>query len=116
MNVRRHVRKALLAASCALAIAAPASAADPVKVVTSIKPIHSLVAGVMQGVGEPVLLVRSAASPHSFSLRPSDARALNEADLVFWVGEDLETFLAKPIGSLGGKAHAVALMEDAKLK
>jgi len=116
MNVRRRMRKALLAASCTLLIAAPALAADPVKVGTSIKPIHSLVAGVMQGVAEPVLLVRGAASPHSFSLRPSDARALNGADLVFWVGEDLETFLTKPIESLGGKARAVALMDEAKLK
>jgi zinc transport system substrate-binding protein len=90
-------------------------AADPVKVVASVKPIHSLVAGVMKGVAEPGLLVKGAASPHSFNLRPSDARALNQADLVFWVGEDLETFLTKPIQSLAGKAQPVALMEESGL-
>jgi zinc transport system substrate-binding protein len=92
-----------------------AMAADPVKVVASVKPIHSLVAGVMKGVAEPSLLVKGAASPHSFNLRPSDARALNQADLVFWVGEDLETFLTKPIQSLAGKSHPVALMEESGL-
>ena len=92
-----------------------AIAADPVKVVASVKPIHSLVAGVMKGVAEPGLLVKGAASPHSFNLRPSDARALNQADLVFWVGEDLETFLTKPIQSLAGKAQPVALMEESGL-
>jgi zinc transport system substrate-binding protein len=90
-------------------------AADPVKVVASVKPIHSLVAGVMQGVAEPALLVKGANSPHSFNLRPSDARALNQADLVFWVGEDMETFLTKPINSLADKAHPVALMEESDL-
>jgi zinc transport system substrate-binding protein len=86
-----------------------------VKVVASVKPIHSLVTGVMKGVAEPSLLVKGAASPHSFNLRPSDARALNQADLVFWVGEDLETFLTKPIKSLAGKAQPVALMEESGL-
>jgi zinc transport system substrate-binding protein len=66
-------------------------------------------------VAEPGLLVKGAASPHSFNLRPSDARALNQADLVFWVGEDLETFLTKPIESLAGKAEPVALMEESGL-
>ena len=79
------------------------------RVVVSLKPIHSLVAGVMAGVGEPTLLVRGSASPHSYSLRPSDARALNEADLVFWVGDGMETFLQRPLRALAGDAEVVAL-------
>ena len=101
MNAR-IARTSLLALIGTLIFSGTALAADPVKVVASIKPIHSLVAGVMQGVAEPTLLVKGATSPHSFNLRPSDARALNQADLVFWVGEDLETFLTKPIQSLAG--------------
>ncbi|MCG8361566.1 MAG: zinc ABC transporter substrate-binding protein, partial [Kiloniellales bacterium] len=81
------------------------------KVVASIKPVHSLVAGVMAGVAEPVLLVKGAGSPHSYSLRPSEARALEAAELVFWVGEDLETFLEKPLEALASKAKLVELME-----
>ena len=51
-----------------------------VKVVTSILPLHSLVAGVMEATGEPTLLVGGAASPHAYSLKPSEARALADAD------------------------------------
>jgi zinc transport system substrate-binding protein len=64
-------------------------------VVASIKPIHSLIAGIMQGVGEPALLMRGGQSPHDFSLRPSDMRLLQGADLVVWVGPDVETSLAR---------------------
>jgi len=80
-------------------------------VVASIKPIHSLVAGVMEGVGEPILLVKGAGSEHAYSLRPSEARALEGADVVFWVGETMETFLIKPLQTLAGKAQVVELAE-----
>ena len=75
-----------------------AFATQPV-VVASIKPIHALVAGVMQGVGEPLLLVPGGASPHEYSLKPSDARAISEADVLFWIGPDLESFLVKPLAN-----------------
>lgn len=83
--------------------------AEP-KVVASIKPVHSLVAGVMRGVGEPLLLVRGGASPHEYNLRPSDARAINEADIVFWIGPDLESFLVKPLNNAKDKARSIALL------
>ena len=73
-------------------------------VVVSIKPIHSLVAAIMKGAGEPRLLIQGGSSPHSYALRPSDARAIADAQLVVWVGEDLETFLEKPLASLGKDA------------
>ncbi len=84
--------------------------ADP-QVVASIKPVHSLVAGVMQGVAEPRLLVPGGASPHEYNLRPSDARAINEADIVFWIGPDLESFLVKSLNNAKGKGRSVALLE-----
>jgi zinc transport system substrate-binding protein len=85
-----------------------AAAAAP-KVVVSIKPIHSLVAAVMAGIGEPALIVAGGSSPHVYTLRPSDARKLEAADIVFWVGPILEGFLAKPIASLAAKAEIVEL-------
>jgi zinc transport system substrate-binding protein len=85
--------------------------ATPPKVVVSILPIHSLVAGVMEGIAKPQLLIRGGASPHSTSLRPSDARILAEAELIFWVSEDLETFLIKPLKGLAKKATIIELME-----
>ncbi|MBP2229904.1 zinc transport system substrate-binding protein [Azospirillum agricola] len=92
-----------------LAAASPVLAETP-KVVVSIKPIHSLVASVMQGVGEPALLVRGGASPHTYTLKPSDAKALSAADLVVWVGPEMEGFLEKPLTSNAPKAKVLTLM------
>jgi len=80
-------------------------------VVVSIKPIHSLAAGLMQGIGEPVLLIEGGASPHAYSLRPSEAEALQNADVVFWIGDEMETFLEKPLEALPKQAKVVALHE-----
>lgn len=86
-----------------------AASAEAPSVVASIKPIHSLLAGVMGGTGRPILLVPGGASPHTFSLRPSDARALEDADIVVWVGEDLESFLVQPLDALASDAYILEL-------
>ncbi len=98
----------------ALAVSAlpfQAMADDAPVVVTSIKPVHSLVSGVMKGVGEPELLIEGYESPHTYSLRPSEAKALQAADVVFIIDESLEIFLEKPLESLAGDARVVALLE-----
>ncbi len=82
-----------------------------VKVVTSIKPIHSLAAYVMDGVGKPNVIVDGYNSPHGFSLKPSHAKMIENADLIIWVGEDLEAFLEKPLDSIAKKATKVELMD-----
>ena len=92
-------------------IAGPATAGTASRVVASIKPVHSLVSAVMAGVGEPHLIMRGSSSPHTFSLRPSDAAVLEDAHVVFLVGESLETSLAGPINSLAGNARVIALSE-----
>ena len=92
-----------------LTIFAPANA--DVKVVTSIKPVHSLASYLMDGVGKPDLIVDGYASPHGFALKPSHAKMLQEADLIFWVGEDLENFLEKPLKSIAKKAEKIELLE-----
>ena len=81
------------------------------KVVASIKPIHSLASYLMDGVSKPGLIVDGYASPHGFALKPSHAKMLQEADLIFWVGEDLENFLEKPLKSIAKKAEKIELME-----
>ncbi len=101
---------ACLAFVAAICGAAPVLAEAP-RVVASIGPVHSLVAGVMQGIGSPTLLVPGNASPHTFALKPSDAAALDKADVIFWIGEGLEGFLVKPLASLGKKAKTVELAE-----
>ncbi|WP_449396679.1 zinc ABC transporter substrate-binding protein [Devosia riboflavina] len=80
-------------------------------VVASTKPVHSLVSAVMAGVGEPTLIVKGAASPHTYSLRPSDASALENADIVFWTGHGMELFLADALETLSTKAQTVELAE-----
>ena len=87
----------------ALAFCAAAQAAP--KVVVSIKPLQSLAARVMAGVGSPTVLVSGSASPHSYSLRPSDMQALEDANVVFWIGPRFETFLSQPLAA----THAVAV-------
>ncbi|MEJ8475980.1 zinc ABC transporter substrate-binding protein [Roseibium algae] len=111
-------RKKAFGASTVLAASLmfSASAYAAPQVVATIKPIHSLVAGVMEGVGTPEILIDGAASPHSFALKPSQASSLQNADVVFWVGENLETSLAKALESLPGKATVVELSETPKLE
>ena len=87
-----------------------------IKVVTSIKPIHSLASYLMDGVGKPDLIVDGYASPHGFAMKPSHAKMLQNADLIFWVGEDLESFLEKPLNSIAKKAEKIELMEIKGLK
>ena len=82
-----------------------------VKVVATIKPIHSLVAGVMDGLGSPSLIVDGSNSPHNFSLKPSHAKMIEDAEIIFWVGEDLETFMIKSLESIANNATKVSFMD-----
>ena len=88
----------------------PAGAAEPPQVVASIKPVQSLAAGVMADIGAPDLLIRGYGSPHGYQMRPSEARALAAADVVLWIGEPLETFMAGPIRNLSANARVVSLL------
>ena len=87
-----------------------------IKVVASIKPIHSLASYLMDGIAKPDLIVDGYASPHGFAMKPSHAKMLQNADLIFWVGEDLENFLEKPLSSIAKKAEKIELMETKGLQ
>ena len=65
----------------------------------------------MNGVAKPDLIVDGYASPHGFAMKPSHAKMLQNADLIFWVGEDVENFLEKPLGSIAKKAEKIELMQ-----
>ena len=82
-----------------------------VRVVTSIKPIHSLASYVMDGVGKPDVIVDGYNSPHGFSLKPSHAKMIEKANLIIWVGEDLEAFLEKPLKTIAKNAVNVEIMD-----
>jgi len=85
--------------------------ADTPQVAVDIAPVHSLVARVMDGVGTPDLIIQPGASPHEYSLRPSEAAALQNANLVFWIGPDLTPWLTDTIKTLAPDAAVTALME-----
>ncbi len=87
------------------------SANADLKVVASIKPIHSLASYLMDGIGKPDLIVDGYSSPHGFALKPSHAKMLQDADIIFYVGEGLENFLEKPLKSIAKKAEKIELME-----
>ena len=102
-------RIALAAVLLNCAIISSVTADTGVRVVASIKPVHSLVSAVMAGVDKPHLIMQGAMSPHTFSMRPSDAVALEDADVIFLIDEVLETSLANPIDTLASNARVVPL-------
>lgn len=109
----KHLTKmSFFAASSALALslATPALARD-LKVTVTIKPIHALAAAVMEGKGSPRLLVTGAASPHTYQMKPSDAKSLNDADIVFRVSEAIEPFTAKIVKGLPKSVRVATLAE-----
>ena len=86
--------------------------ADVPNVAADIAPIHSLVSKVMDGVGEPKLVIQSGASPHGYRLRPSEAKALQDANLIFWMGEELTPWLEGAIDTLASNASVTALLDQ----
>jgi len=85
--------------------------ADTPQVAVDIAPVHSLVARVMDGVGMPDLIIQPGASPHEYSLRPSEAAALQNSDLVFWIGPDLTPWLTDTIETLAKDASVTSLLD-----
>lgn len=98
-----------------LAVSAGARAGSAPLVVVSIAPLHALVSGVMDGVGSPQLLLRGNQSPHAFSLRPSEARLLHRAQLLFWIDPALEMPIARMLPALS-TTRAVAMLDLAGIE
>jgi zinc transport system substrate-binding protein len=92
-----------------LVVLTAAAAAEP-KVLATLKPVHSLVAGVMEGASRPDLLIGGALSEHSYALKPSDARKVRDATLIFEIGPDMETYLSGALTTAGGR---VVVLEQA---
>ncbi len=88
---------------------APLANADVPRVVTSITPLQGLVTDIMAGVDTPELLLTEATSPHDFAMRPSQAKAISEADVLFYIGQDLEPWLEKALRSRDNNNLVIAL-------
>ena len=100
----------LSAVAALLSLAAVPAVSAP-RVATDIPPIQSLAARVMQGVGKPESILPPGATPHSYSMRPSEAAKLADADIVFWVGESLAPWFGYAILGLAADAVSVELMK-----
>jgi len=111
--IKKTILLCMLGACWVLSIT-PASADVP-QVATDIPPVHSLVSQVMGDLGTPKLILPPGASPHGYAMRPSEARALQDADVTFWMGPDLTPWLGRAIKSLTGNAINVVLSNSEDL-
>ncbi len=109
---RLMIKTTLSTAICGLWLSGMVSADVP-QVTTDIPVTHSLVTRVMAGIGTPDLIVNRGASPHDYSLRPSNAASLEAADLVFWISSELTPWLEGALKTLAADAKVIELM-DAK--
>jgi zinc transport system substrate-binding protein len=111
----RSLRRSAIAALATL-VAQPALA-DPPAVVTDTPVAHSLVSMVTGDLAEPVLLLDAGADPHHFQLRPSQARAVAQADLVVWMGPALTPWMARAVETLAeGEALELLELEGTRLQ
>ncbi len=102
----------LLLLSLLLSVGGVTSAAEPPDIVVSIKPIHSLVASLMKGISEPKLLVGGTDTPFGYRLSTEQKKTIAQADLIVWVGEELEPFLAEPLAAVDDKRVMELLASD----
>lgn len=103
---------ATMRAMCFAVIAAlpmRTAAAEEFDVVVTIAPVHSLAASIMEGVGEPKLLLGGGASAHTYSMKPSDAKALQKARVIVQVSDAYEVFLQKALKTLPKNASVITL-------
>lgn len=103
-----YITTACIAASLVLLVSPGGAAHASPKVVVSIAPIHSLVDSIMEGVGSPTLVLTASQSPHHASLSPSAVRAVSQAELMIWVGPQLEGGLVRIVDQLA-PGHVLGL-------
>ena len=110
--MEKLMSRKLITISTIMTLMSTSVIADVPNVAADIAPIHSLVSIVMDGVGAPKLIVQPGASPHGYRLRPSEAKALQDADHVFWIGEELTPWLDSAIDTLATKASVTTLLDQ----
>jgi len=103
--------KNFISLAAGMAMIGGVAMSDTPKVAVDISPVHSLVSRVMLGVGTPDLIVQAGASPHGYTLRPSEAKALQDAQMVFWMGESLSPWMEGALDTLSSDASIITLLE-----
>lgn len=114
MMMTKHLLQ-LIAGSFLILLSQSAWSTSSLKVVTSIAPVYNLTSDIMAGVGQPVLIVSGFNSPHDYRMRPSNARQLANADLIFWIGKDMEQFLDRPLQNHRDSVTIITLIDTPTL-
>ena len=110
--MEKLMSRKLITISTIMTLVSTSVMADVPNVAADIAPVHSLVSRVMESVGAPKLVIKSGASPHDYRLRPSEAKALQDADLVFWMGEELTPWMNGALETLASKASITTLLDQ----
>jgi protein SCO1/2 len=99
-----------------LLLSYPLQAEEDIRVVATIKPVHSILAGLMEGTGGPELLIGDDSLPQAYMPSREDLRRMSDADLLFWVGPELETGLAGAVAALDSGPRIIELLSHKGLK
>ena len=110
------IKRLFALSSTLFVLNAPAIANETTGVVVTIKPLHSLVSGVIGDTGKAELLVKGYASPHGFQLKPSQVKSLQQATVIFSIHERLETFLQRALSNAPSEAKQSVVTESARMK
>ncbi len=109
-------KNTLLFAALSAALWGTAAQRADAAVVTSLKPLGFIASAIADGVTETQVLLPDGASEHDYSLRPSDAKRLQNADLVVWIGPEMEAFMNKSTQSIPeAKKVTIAQLDGVKL-
>ena len=108
-------RKFILFLALLIALSANATEIESNSVIVTIKPLHSLVAGVIGDTGKAQLLVDEAVSPHHMQLKPSQIKSMQEAHIIFYIDDSFETFLAHVFDILPDDVLKVSMIDNAEL-
>ena len=105
------MKRSTLSLALGMAAAVTAFPASAANVVTSIKPLELLVKAVAGDSVQVSTLVPAGSSPHNYTMKPSQRRALEQADAIFWVGPEMETFLSRLLGGHEFDGRVVAFTD-----
>lgn len=116
MNIlRRHFK--VLAMMLSLMFSSQlVMAADEFRVIASIKPVHSILVSLMEGIEPPELLLSGDSTPFDYALKEPQILELQQANMVVWVGPELEKFLVEPLTSAGKNTYVMTLLDNPNLK
>ena len=108
-------KNTLLFAALSAALWGSATQAANAAVVASLKPLGFIASAIADGVTETQVLLPDGASEHDYSLRPSDVKRLQGADLVVWIGPEMEAFMEKSVSNIpAAKQVTIAQLKDVK--